>query len=159
MKFRVKPSSPLIVDRWIDVVYAALWALYAVWGLITMFSGLPTLDRLAPPWYPTLWAGAVGSLSAIAAICSISLFFDTKLSFITKKKVERAAVIALGAFITLYPVLLILAVFGGDSSRFSVAALSLTYLLFPGYRIYLLNQRIKAYELANEEVKAEGLSQ
>lgn len=152
MKFRVKPSSPLIIDRWIDVVYAALWAIYSFWGGAVLIVGLPTLTAASPDWYRALWSGCVGILAFIACISAVSLFWHSKISFITKKKVERAAVIALSAFIALYPVLLIWSAVGGDSDRVGVAVLSLSYLLFPGYRIYLLNQRIKAYEAASKEI-------
>lgn len=152
MKFRVKPSSPLIVDRWQDVTYAALWAIYGAWGLAVLFKGLPTLTQMTPGWYQVVWSGAIGILSVIACLSAVSLFFHSKISFITKKKVERAAVIALGAFISLYPALLFYSAFGGDSDRVGSAVLSLSYLLFPAYRIYQLNQRIKAYEKANKEI-------
>lgn len=146
MRFRVTPHSPLIIDRWIDVVYGLFWSIYGAWGLTTLIVGLPTLTAASPDWYRVIWSGSVGILSAIAGIAAISLFFDTKVGFITKKKIERGAVIALGAFITLYPVLLFSSWFGGDTDRAAAAVLSLSYLLFPAYRIYLLNQRIKAYE-------------
>lgn len=152
MKFRVKPSSPLIIDRWIDVTYAALWAIYSFWGGAVMIAGLPTLNAASPDWYRALWSGCVGLLAFIACISAVSLFFQTRVSFITKKKVERAAVIALSAFIALYPVLLIWSAVGGDTDRIGVAVLSISYLLFPGYRIYLLGQRIKAYEAAAKEI-------
>lgn len=148
MKFRVTPNSPLIVDRWLDVAFAALWGSYALWGLATLGSGLPTLSMAAPDWYVTLWAGAVGLFASVACLTIVSLFFESRISFIFKKKIERSAVIALSMLVFAYPILLWASVVGGDGDRVSIAALSLSYLIFPIYRVYVLNQRIKAYKSA-----------
>lgn len=152
-KLRVTPFSPLILDRWLDVAFAVLWGVYACWGITTLIVGLPTITINTPEWYSTVWAGSVGSLAALAFLACLSLFFAGRPNFILKKKIERGAVICLIAFILVYPVLLFAASREGDTDRTSLAVLSVSYIVFPVYRVYVLNKRIKAYDIAVQEIR------
>lgn len=151
-KLRARPRDPLILDRWLDVAFACLWGIYAAWGLTTLLVGLPTITINTPEWYSAVWAGAVGILSAIAFLACVSLFFLTRPHFLVKKKIERYAVVALVFFILVYPVLLIASATGGDIDRASLAVLSVSYVIFPIYRIYVLTSRINAFEVSSQEL-------
>lgn len=156
-KLRARPRDPLILNRWVDVAYIVYWLIYAAWGVMTLVVGLPTLEINTPEWYSTVWAGALGGLSAVAGITAATFFWDSKrFHFIAKKKFERSTVLVLLAFILVYPGLLIGAAFAGDESRMSLAVHSLSYLVFPVLRLYILSFRIKAFETANQEIVDAG---
>ena len=148
----VGPSSPLLLDRWVDVAYAANWFIYAFWGLMATVHGIATVTDSAGSLYNFLWSGGIGTLSTIAFICSVSLFFRIpKISPLRKKQIEYGTVIALTTFIAVYPVLLTIAAFGGDGNRVAAASLAFSYLVFPALRIWILRSRIKAFERAIQE--------
>lgn len=152
MKLQAKPSDPLIVDRWLDVAYICLWVIYGLWGITTLLVGLPTINMATSEWYQTAWSGSLGVLSWIAAVMAFLVFFKTEwLDQITKKRAEMAAVSVLCAFILIYPVLLTLRAFDGDIARVGGSAvLALSYLIFPGLRIYLLSKKIKGLKAVSD---------
>lgn len=159
MKLQHKPSDPIITNRWLDVAYVFLWVIYAMWGTLVFFAGLPTIATQSPGWYEPLWSVCIATLSALAAIFALSLFLKVpKISQVRKKKLEQGTVIALTAFVAIYPILLVTAAFGGDQIRMANSILAFSYLVFPIFRVYLLRQRIKSYELAQKELQYNGNS-
>lgn len=147
LRLQSKPSDPLIVDRWTDVAFIALWFVYGLWGVVSLIVGLPTIAQFAPDWYQPAWSGMIGVLSITAALLASLIFFETSwMQQITKKKLERAIVRTLLAFIAIYPVLLILrSTIGGDVERTgATSVLAFSFLIFPALRIHNLGVRIKA---------------
>lgn len=141
------PGDPVVTNRWIEVAFVILWAIYGTWGVMSLLSGIPTLADATQSWYQVLWSGAVGILSYTAMIFAVSVFFGVKPSPVTKKQFERGSVIALTAFIAIYPALLTIAAFEGDTDRIATAILALSYLVFPVFRVYMLTQKIKSYDI------------
>lgn len=153
--FLVAPWSPLLLDRWVDVAYAVNWGIYSLWGLMATIHGIATITDQAGSLYNFVWSGGVGTLSFIALIASISLFFRVpRVSPMRKKQIEYGTVIALVAFIAVYPVLLTIGAAGGDGNRVAAATLAYSYLVFPALRIWILRSRIKAFERAAQEYAA-----
>lgn len=152
MRLQTTPSDPLIVDRWLDVAYVALWFIYGLWGVIIFILGLPTFTYFTPDWYQTAWSGVIGCLSITASILAALIFFETRwMAQVTKEYTERAIVIVLCAFILVYPILLIIRSIAGDVLvTGGASALAFSYLIFPLLRIRILSKRIKALR----EVKA-----
>lgn len=149
MRLQIKPSDPLIVDRWLDVAYVALWFIYGLWGVTTLVLGLPTIAKFAPDWYQTAWSGVIGLLAITASILAMLIFFDTSkwLSQITKKKSERTIVWVLCCFVAVYPVLLLLRAIDGEGEKTAgLFILLISYIIFPALRIHILSKRIKALE-------------
>lgn len=146
LRLNHSPNSPVVADRWLDVAYIALWFVYGLWGVSVFILGLPTIVQFAPEWYQAVWSGVIGCLAITAAILASLVFFDTGwISQITKKRWERFVVIALCAFIGIYPVLLVIRVLLGDFVTAGAAAvLSFSYVIFPILRLHLLKKRINA---------------
>lgn len=146
LRLQIKPSDPLIVDRWLDVAYVALWFSYGLWGAITLVVGLPTITQFTPDWYQTAWSGAIGLLSITAAILASLIFFDTKwMKQITKKMLERSITVVLCAFLGIYPFLLALRSLDGEAHKTAgLSVLILSFLIFPVLRLHILTKRIKA---------------
>lgn len=159
MKLQHKVTDPIITNRWVDVAYGILWSIYAMWGVLVFFAGLPTIASQSPGWYEPVWSVFIATLSALAAISAFSLFvrvpgFDQ----VKKKTIELGTVIALTAFVAIYPILLVTAAFGGDQTRAANAILAFSYLVFPILRVYMLRQRIKSYKLAQKELQPNGIN-
>lgn len=148
------PSDPLLLDRMIDVAAAAYWAIYALWALLAGFLGIATITHAAGEFYNFMWSAGIGTFSVIALLASISLFFDLgpRFSPSTKKKIELYAVRSLSILIAVYPVLLFVAAFAGDGNRAPSAVLSLSYLVFPLFRSYVLKKRIVSFERAKKVI-------
>lgn len=146
LRLQIKPSDPLIVDRWLDVAYVALWFTYGLWGVTTLILGLPTIQQFTPQWYQTAWSGAIGLLAITASLLAALIFFETKwIRQITKKTLERAIDGILCTFLGIYPLLLILRSIDGDFARTAgLSVLILSFLIFPLLRIHILTKRIKA---------------
>lgn len=145
MKLLVRPSDPLIADRWLDVAYVIYWFIFGGWGITSIILGLPTVQMLTTDWYQTAWSGGIGALATLAGALALLVFFDTpRFKQISKKRAEQATVWVLGVFILIYPVLLIVRAGDGQQNRVGAAAvLALSYLVFPALRIHLLRGRIK----------------
>jgi len=146
MRLQIKPSDPLIVDRWLDVAYITLWFVYGLWGVASLILGLPTITQFTPDWYQTAWSGVIGCLSITAAILAALVFFETKwMRQITKKTLERGVVYILVSFVGIYPILLILRSVDGDLLKTGAqAVMAFSFLIFPILRVHLLSKRIKA---------------
>lgn len=146
MRLQLKPSDPLIVDRWFDVAYIALWFIYGLWGVTSLILGLPTIVQFTPDWYQPAWSGMIGLLSITAAILAILVFFDTPwMKQITKKYLERSVIIVLCSFVAVYPLLLTLRSIDGESHKTGgLSILLVSYIIFPVLRIHTLSKRIKA---------------
>lgn len=146
LRLQIKPSDPLIVDRWLDVAYVTLWFSYGLWGVVSLIAGLPTITQFAPDWYQTAWSGAIGLLAITAAILATLIFFDTKwMKQITKKILERGIVYVLCSFLGIYPFLLALRSLDGEAHKTAgLSVLILSFLIFPALRIHILSKRIKA---------------
>jgi hypothetical protein len=145
LRLILHPGDPLIVNRWIEIAFILLWLIYGTWGVMSLLNGIPTIVDTTQPWYQVVWSGAVGVLSYITAALAISSFFNLGPPPIVKKQLERGSVIALIGFVAIYPALLAIAAFEGDTDRIPAAILSLSYLIFPVYRVYALTQKIKTY--------------
>lgn len=146
MRLQIKPSDPLIVDRYLDVAYVTLWFIYGLWGVTTFLLGLPTITQFTPDWYQTAWSGTIGCLAISASLLAALIFFETPwMRQVTKKYLERSIVYALMAFIAVYPVLLLLRAINGDILiTLGSSIITVSYLVFPALRIRILNGRIKA---------------
>lgn len=144
-KVLLRPSDPLILDRWLDVAYIMLWISYGVWGVVTAWFGIPTFTQLTSETYQTIWSGALGLLALAAAVMALLVFFDTPWMLqISKKRAEHALVICIIPFITVYPILLVIRVAEGDHERVAgTLVLRISYLIFPILRVYILRGRIK----------------
>ena len=147
MRLQMKPSDPLILDRWVDVAYVALWFIYGLWGVTTLIVGLPTITQFAADWYQPAWSGVIGLLAITASILAALIFFDTSrwLSQLTKKKLEKTTVWLLCCFVAVYPALLMLRTINGEGEKTGgLSILLLSYIIFPLLRIHILGMRIKA---------------
>lgn len=155
-KILVRPSDPLLLDRMIDVCAAAYWLVYTLWAILAGVLGIATITHAAGEFYNFMWSAGIGTFSLVALLTSISLFFDFGERFAPpfKKKVELYAVRCLIILIAVYPVLLFLSAFGGDTVRAPSAVLSLSYLIFPIFRTYVLKKRIITFERAKKEILA-----
>lgn len=156
LRLQTKPSDPLIVDRWVDVSFAALWLIYGLWGVASLILGLPTIAQFSPDWYQPLWSGMIGVLAITAALLASLIFFETSwMKQVTKKQLERALDRVLLAFIAIYPVLLILRSIDGDVLRTgATSVIAFSFLIFPALRVHILTVRIKA--LKEVEANATG---
>lgn len=156
----VKPSDPLIGNRWEDVAFAVFWAIYTLWGLAASIFGIGTIVRQAGEVYNFLWSGAVGTFSLIACLAAVSLFFKfpgKRLVPPNKKMIEMWAVRVLIPLILVYPVLLMIsAIFDGDLNRGVTAVHACSFLVFPWYRQYSLRRRILNFKRATEEIVSDG---
>lgn len=155
-KLLARPGDPLLLDRMVDVCAAAYWMVYTLWALLAGFLGIATITDAAGGFYNFMWSAGIGTFSLVALLASVSLFFDFGHRFDPplKKKVELYAVRCLMILIAVYPVLLFLAAFGGDGNRAPSAVLSLSYLIFPFFRTYVLKKRIVTIERAKKEILA-----
>lgn len=140
----LRPWEPQVLDRWIDVAYILLWALYSAWGISVLIVGLPTIANVTPGWYFTAWAAGVGLSALVSCIFSFLVFFKTKITQITKKRIEIRGVAVLSSFILIYPVLATIAAISGDPLRFGAMFVAWSYLIFPILRIHILRIKIKA---------------
>lgn len=137
----------------IDVAAAAYWGIYALWGLLASILGIATITQTVGSAYNFLWSGAIGTLCTVACIAAVSLFFETgRLTNVVKKQVELWAVRLLSCIIFVYPILLFITAISGDTNRAPTAVLSLSYLIFPLYRTYVLKKRIIAFERAQKDL-------
>lgn len=156
----VRPSDPLIVNRFEDVTFAVFWFIYTMWGLAASMFGIGTIERQAGELYNFLWSGAVGTFSLIACLAAISLFFKfpgNRLVPPNKKMIEMWAVRVLIPLILVYPVLLtISAIFEGDLNRGVTAVHACSFLVFPWYRQYSLRRRILNFKRAAQEIVSDG---
>lgn len=145
MKIQVRPSDPLILDRWIDVAYFFQWLIYGFWGIASVILGLGTVKDLASQWYQYAWSGTIGMLSATAATMVFLAFFHTSfIRQITKKRIEFCTVIVLNVFILVYPVLLIIRSIEGEFLKTgAIAVLAIGYLIFPILRLHILRKKIR----------------
>jgi len=145
MKLLVKPSDPLITDRWLDVAYVVYWLIFGLWGITSLLFGLPTVQMLTTDWYQTTWSGCIGVLASLAGVLALLVFIDTpRLKQVTKKRAEFATVAVLVVFVFVYPVLLVVRAADGETSRVGAAAvLAVSYFVFPILRLHLLRVRIK----------------
>ncbi len=145
MKLQLKPSDPVVIDRWFDVAYFFLWLLYGVWGVFSLVVGLPTVHMAASDLYQSYWSGTIGILGLTAASMVALVFFETSwMSQLAKKRIERGAVIALISFIFVYPVLLIVRASEGEVVLVGPSSvLTLSFLIFPVLRVWVLRGRIK----------------
>lgn len=149
MKLQLKPSDPVVVDRWLDVAYFFLWLIYGAWGVFSVVVGLPTVQNFASESYQTIWSGMIGVLALTAAAMIVLVFFRTSwMAQITKKRIERGAVIALTAFVFVYPILLGLRAAEGEIVKVGPSSLlAVSYIIFPIYRIWVLRNRIRSLRL------------
>ena len=145
MKLQVKPSDPLILDRWVDIAYLALYLIYAAWAIFSVVIGLPTVMTLASDAYQIAWSGTIGILCLVAAgSAALTFFYVPHMRQITKKRVEFASVFTLWFFIIVYPVLLVVRAIDGELSVTGPAAvLAISYLIFPTLRLWILHNRIQ----------------
>lgn len=148
MKLRYRFSDPVVITREYDLAYMILWALYAWWGIQSIVSKIPTIDKVSSDAYGVAWAGGIALFSLIALCAAISVFFETKLSQPTKKRIELYSVIILLGFIAVYPLSLTVLSFHGDTGRQATTVLAYTYLVFPYLRVRYLNRRIKQYAVS-----------
>lgn len=145
MRIQVRPSDPLILDRWIDVAYFIQWLIYGFWGIASVILGLGTVEDLASQWYQYAWSGTIGALSSIAGIMVLLAFFSMSwIRQITKKRVEFCTVIVLSVFILVYPVLLTIRALEGEQALIgATAVLAYGYLIFPILRLHILRKKIR----------------
>lgn len=153
-KLLARPSDPLLLDRMIDICAAAYWLVYTLWALLAGLLGVATITDAAGEFYNFMWSAGIGTFSLVAFFASVSLFFDfgPKCEPSFKKKIELYAVRSLMILIAVYPVLLFLAALGGDGNRAPSAILSLSYLIFPFFRTYVLKKRIVTIERVKKDI-------
>jgi hypothetical protein len=144
-ELQVHLSDPVILDRWLDVAYIALFASYGIWGVTTALIGLPTVSGFTNGLYQLLWSGAIGIIALNAAFMAFLVFFKTSwMRQVTKKRLELASVIALIPFIVLYPILLVIRIFYGEGDLVGgTTVLGISYLIFPVLRVWILRGRIR----------------
>ena len=143
-----RPSSPVIVSRWLDVAFAGLWLVVMLWGIVSGFAGIQTLNNVAGTVtsFQAVWSFSI-ALLAFIALCAISLtFLPAPIPPLRRKKVELYAVILLTGLIAVYPCSLIyLVLVDGDIDRLALATISLSYPIFPVWRAGYLRGKIMNY--------------
>lgn len=157
-KVSATPNDPLLLDRWVDVAFAVLWGIYALWALAASILGIATITGHVGPLYNFVWSVSVGFFATVSCLAATSLFFDlgSRLRPPFKKRIELWGVRTMGCLITVYPVLLFISAFGGDGNRFPSAILATSYLVFPLLRVYVLKKRIATFERAQTEIASNG---
>jgi hypothetical protein len=138
--------DPVVTDRSVDLMAAVLWACYAGWGIVSVVTGLPTIASATTPVYEVFWGGSIGALGAVASAAAISTLVNTTSVDlrIRKKVIELTSVSILAGFVSVYPVFIIAAAFGGDPARAATIPVALSYLVVPTWRVRLLFLRIRA---------------
>lgn len=150
MRLQVRPGDTLILDRWLDVAYVALWTIYGAFGLTALIEGFPTIQWFTPDAGMTIWSGLVGVASSVAALAAASVFFTAPPSPETKKQIERAMVkVIIVLLIVLVIASLTEAIFFHRAHSGAVVAFS--YLVFPVLRVHILRKKIEAIHAVQNE--------
>lgn len=147
-----KWREPLVADRTLDVMAAAFWLAYAGWGIASTITGLAPITDAGGNTYRLFWGAAIGGFSLAAAFACIITFIGSRTlqTRIRKKVTELISVCALTGFVSVYPLVVILEVIGGEMGRLAPAFLALSFVIFPTWRVRHLFLRIrKLREVAN----------
>lgn len=147
-------KEPVVADHTLDIMSMVMWLLLGLWGILSTVQHVTILNR-AIEWYPILWGSVIALSAWVAFIGAMMLFLVNQQDYSSRifwKKVELMGVTGLLGFISVYPALMAVALFG-DSPRVDLLVLSFTYLLLPLWRVGHLRERIKHLRLlraANE---------
>lgn len=144
----VRPSDPLLTNRWGNLAFGLTWLVDGLWGYVSASFRIPTLSLSTPHWYEVLWSTGMTLAGLVAAFGCLSVFFKTPwISLLNKKRIELYGLYWLAGFIGIYIVLLFY--FGWispvhDPGRASLSIVAVQFLIWPVLRIYQLNRRISA---------------
>lgn len=140
-----KYRDPVIADRTVDLMAIAYWFCFSGWGVASTIAGIPTITNATTPLYELVWGGTVGLLSFIACAAAASTFVNsrTTMARIRKKQTEIWAVSMLAGCIAVYPILIGVAALGGDADRIATFFVSVSFLIFPTWRVRHLYYRIR----------------
>jgi hypothetical protein len=144
----VRPSDPLLTNRWGNLAFGMIWLLDGIWGFVSATFRIPTLSLSTPHWYEVLWSTGMTIAGLTAAFGCLSVFFRTPwLSLLNKKRVELYGLYWLTGFVGIYIILLFY--FGWiadphDPGRASLSIVAIQFAIMPLLRIYQLNRRISA---------------
>lgn len=143
-RFLDHPNTPVVVDRKFDIYFGITFFLYAAWAFVSTLEHIPTVNRVASDTYQYLWSGAIGTFALVATMFIILSFLPTRMSRVTKEKIELVAVILLSGFVSVYPCILLFNWLALGNPQVSAAFfLSLMYILTPLYRATHLIRRIR----------------
>lgn len=153
---RVKPSDPLLTTRWFDVISGGTWLIAFFYSICTLVAPLPTFSYAgAPSWYSMVWSLGVGTSALVAAISAHWIFYDGGLDRITKKRLERDALLILGGFTVIYGILVVVDLFHGYGVLLSQTFRVIETLPLLVFRIHHLNGRIRGLMTASVPVHKE----
>jgi hypothetical protein len=136
--------DPVIADRTVDLMAAAYWLCYAGWGIASTIAGLNTVTNASSLAYTDFWGGSIGVLGLVAFVATVGTFVNSRdiEMRIRKKVAELVCVCILGGFVSLYPLLLLIAAIGGDATRIAPFFAAVSYVIFPMWRVRHLFFRI-----------------
>lgn len=137
--------DPILADRSLDLMAGMFWFCIAAWGVSTTIAGLPTIGRAAGPGGEILWGGYLGIVCTVAAVAAFSTFYITPNieHRIVRKRIEMVAGSLAGGGIAVYPVLVLIDIAGGDTTRVSTFFIAVSYLVVPTWRVRHLYHRIR----------------
>jgi uncharacterized membrane protein len=134
-----RPSDQITITREIDLLFAACWALFGVWGILAGLKGLPSVQESAGHNYTFLLAFATGISGIGACVSAVMIFFKSRFGQVTKKRLERTFCWALLFSISYYPIALAL------TNNWPAVILLFIFMCLPIYRIRHLSYRIRLY--------------
>lgn len=143
---------PLVVDRRLDLAAIILFAIYGLWGVATTYVNTSIL-QVEITFYPVVWGAMTGLVALLAFASAVYTFFLAPPRVkrrLWALRLEMASVAILAGHIAVYPALVFIGVFFGDLNRPDLAILSLSYIVFPVWRVLDLISRIQQLTILKE---------
>lgn len=144
----------------------ALWLIYGCWGIATITVNASVLKEALRgfTFYPVLWGGVIGLLCLVSFAVAGAGFLvrlDDYRKRVALKRIEAWTVALFLGFLIVYPVVMWANALNphftpDEPARFDLAILSLSYLVFPFWRVKNLLDRTKQLRLMRKVQKSDA---
>lgn len=137
-----KVTAPVLTDKTLDLAFAVKYFIFSVFGAVGAASTVPAISVVGGAVYELFWTISIFLVSlAATALVLYNLFHQpTKWNTI---KLEFYTTIGVVFLVGTYSGALITLALQGSDTRYSLAVISLSLLVFPVWRLRQLWKKLK----------------